>query len=63
MKIPRERVSAAPAQGRASRNVAHGSTVTRPHSAPSANVISNFPEAGLWVLIPPGNNYPAFADF
>ena len=33
---------------RAPRNVAHESTVTRPQSAPSANGISNFPEADLW---------------
>jgi len=31
----------------APRNVAHESTVTRPQSAASANVISNFPEADL----------------
>jgi hypothetical protein len=33
---------------RAPRNVAHESTVTRPRSAPTANAISNFPEADFW---------------
>ena len=36
---------------RAPRNVAHESTVTRPQSAPSANAISNFPEADFVVPI------------
>ena len=53
MKIRRERVSAAPAQARAPRNVAHESTVTRPQSAASANIISNFQEADLSLLIGP----------
>jgi hypothetical protein len=33
---------------RARRNITHESTVTRPLSAPSANAISNFPEADFW---------------
>ena len=33
---------------RAPRNVAYESTVTRPQLAPSANAISNFPEADFW---------------
>ena len=39
---------------RAPRNVAHESTVTRPHSAPSANTIFNFPEADFWPGISSG---------
>lgn len=35
---------------RTPRNVAHESTVTRPQSVASANAISNFPEADLWLF-------------
>jgi hypothetical protein len=44
MKIRRERVSAAPAQA-CSPQRSSRVDVTRPPSAPSANAISNFPEA------------------
>jgi hypothetical protein len=47
MKI-RGRVDRLRLPRRARRNIAHESTVTRPLSAPSANAISNFPEADLW---------------
>ena len=50
---------------RASRNAAHESTVTRPHSAPSANTISNFPEADFWpgttFVLPVTHAEPAIA--
>ena len=62
MKIRRERVSAAPAQARAPRNVAHESTVTRPQSAASANIISNFPEDRLIVTDRPDLDNFRFAD-
>jgi hypothetical protein len=59
MKIRRERVSAAPAQA-CSRNVAHESTVTRPQSAASANIISNFPEADFALSIWPTSSKPVY---
>ena len=43
---------------RAPRNIAHKSTVTRPQSAPSANAISNFPEADFGLARPYGGYYP-----
>jgi hypothetical protein len=43
---------------RAPCNVAHESTVTRPQSAASANIISNFPEADFSLLIRPTSSKP-----
>ena len=47
---------------RAPRNVAHESTVTRPQSAPSANAISNFPEADFFGTWDPLDDHSTLAD-
>jgi hypothetical protein len=50
---------------RAPRNVAHESTVTRPQSEPSANAISNFAEADLWLAslrVHPEHNFRVARD-